>query len=598
MKSLSALNHYFWKYKKYLIWGIITVIASNLFTIYPAQIIRTALDSVAAQLKVYDEAPNLLIKAQIREQIQWALLKYAGLMILISAISGVFLFFTRQTLIYMSRLIEYDLRNDIYNHFQTLSLGFFRRNKTGDIMSRMTEDVNKVRMYLGPAVMYTLNTIVRFVMVISAMLAINVKLTIFALLPLPILSYMIYKVQSIIEIRSRVIQEQLSKLTTFTQEIFSGIRVVKAYVKEEQIQSRFSSEVEVYKERSMHSAQVDALFFPAVTFLIGLSGVLTVWIGSEQVMSNFITIGNIAEFIIYIGLLSWPIIAIGWVTTLIQQAAASQGRINEFLKEVPDVRFKDSDAKIINPEISWKEVDFIYPETGISAISNISFTIKAGQKLGIIGPAGSGKTTICQLITRMYDVTSGEIRIDNQNITELGKTALRHEIGYAPQDVFLFSDTIKENIAFGKADATQSEIEAAAKAAAVYDNIIDFSEGFDTVIGERGVNLSGGQKQRISIARAWITKPKILLLDDVLSAVDTQTEETILQNIRQFRAENPASVVIQIAHRLSCIQDADWILVLDEGKIVEEGTHENLLRLGGYYSRIYEKQLLEAVASN
>lgn len=598
MKSLSALNHYFWKYKKYLIWGIITVILSNLLTIYPAQIIRTALDSVAAQLKLYEQAPNSLLKTQIGEQIQWALLKYAGLMILISAISGVFLFFTRQTLIYMSRLIEYDLRNDIYNHFQSLSLGFFRRNKTGDIMSRMTEDVNKVRMYLGPAVMYTLNTIVRFILVISAMLAIDMKLTLFALLPLPILSYMIYKVQSVIEIRSRFIQEQLSKLTTFTQEIFSGIRVVKAYVKEEQIQSRFATEVEVYKERSMHSAQVDALFFPAVTFLIGISSILTVWIGSEQVMSNLITIGNIAEFIIYIGLLSWPIIAIGWVTTLIQQAAASQGRINEFLKEVPDVRFKDSDIKITNPEIVWRDVDFIYPETGISALTNISFTLKPGQKLGIIGPAGSGKTTICQLITRMYDVTSGEIRIGNKKITDLGKTALRSQMGYAPQDVFLFSDSVKENIAFGKADATQAEIETAAKSAAVYDNIVAFTEGFDTVIGERGVNLSGGQKQRISIARAWIRKPQILLLDDVLSAIDTQTEETILQNLRQFRAENPQSVIVQVAHRLSCIQDADWILVLDEGKIVEEGSHESLLKLGGYYSRIYEKQLLEAVVSN
>lgn len=595
MKALSALNKYFWRYKWYLIAGIVTVVVYNLFSIYPAQLIRIALDTVAQQLKAYNEAQDAAAKTLIFEEVKWALLKYSLWMIGIAAVSGVFLFFNRQTLIYMSRLIEYDLRNDIFRHFQSLSLSFYKRNRTGDIMSRMTEDVNKVRMYLGPALMYALNTLVRFIMVISAMLSINLKLSLWALLPLPILSYMIYKVQSIIEARSRVIQEQLARLSTFTQEIFSGIKVVKAYVKEDDIQEKFKGEAETYKEKVMESAKVDALFSPAVMFLIGLSGVLTVWIGSEQVMMGILTVGNIAEFIIYIGLLAWPIIALGWVTTLVQQAAASQKRINEFLSEQPEVAFKESDLKLDAPTTVWEDVSFTYPETGITALKNINFTLKAGQKIGIMGPPGSGKTTICQLLMRLYDVTEGEIRLSGYPIQRFSQSELRGNIAYAPQDVFLFSDTVRENIAFGKVDATQEEVVAAAKTASVYDDIVQFSEGFDTVIGERGVNLSGGQKQRISIARAWIKQAKILLLDDVLSAVDTQTEEKILSHIRQFRSTQPNTVVVQVAHRLSCIQDADLILVLEEGKITEQGTHDSLVQQGGYYQRIFEQQQLERV---
>lgn len=596
MKSLSSLNKYFWKYKFYLIWGIITVIASNLFTIYPAQIIRTALDMIGELLSIRELTKGFEIQAGLMQTINRSLLLFGGLMVGIAILSGVFLFFTRQTIIYMSRLIEYDLRNDIFIHYQELSTRFYRKNRTGDLMSRITEDVNKVRMYLGPAVMYTLNTFTRFVLVITAMFSINPKLAIFSLLPLPVLSFMIYLVQSVIEKRSRKIQEQLATMNTFTQEIYSGIRVVKAYVKEKEILQRFETETETYRKRTLHSAKVDAVFFPAVTFLVGLSGIFLIWIGSEQVIEGTLTIGNIAEFTLYVGLLAWPIISLGWVTTLIQQAAASQKRINEILNEGSDVQFPDSDYVIEKPSVQWKSVTFTYPDTGITALKNVSFTLSPGQKLGIVGPAGSGKSTICQLTLRMFDITSGEILIDGRPIQQYSKTALRSISGYAPQDVFLFSDSVSENIAFGLPEATQSQVEEAAKFASVYENISGFPQGFDTLIGERGVMLSGGQKQRLSIARACIRKPKILILDDVLSAVDTETEETLLRNIQQFRKEQPDSIVIQIAHRLSCVQDSDYILALDNGVVIEEGTHESLLRKKGYYAGIYEKQLSETLA--
>lgn len=595
MKSLSSLNKYFWKYKFYLIWGIITVIASNLFTIYPAQIIRTALDMIGELLSIRQLTSGFEIQSGLMQTINRSLLLFGGLMVGIAILSGVFLFFTRQTIIYMSRLIEYDLRNDIFIHYQELSTRFYRKNRTGDLMSRITEDVNKVRMYLGPAVMYTLNTFTRFVLVLTAMFSINPKLAVFSLLPLPVLSFMIYLVQSIIEKRSRKIQEQLAKLNTFTQEIYSGIRVVKAYVKEKEIQQRFEKETEIYKMRTLHSAKVDAVFFPAVTFLVGLSSILLVWIGSEQVIDGTITVGNIAEFTLYIGLLAWPIISLGWVTTLIQQAAASQKRINEILGEGSDVQFQDTDSVIEKPLIQWKSVNFTYPDTGITALQNVSFTLKPGQKLGIVGPAGAGKSTVCQLVLRMFDVSSGEICIDERPIQQYSKTALRSITGYAPQDVFLFSDSIRENIAFGLPEATENQAIEAAKFAAVHENIMDFPSTYETVIGERGVMLSGGQKQRLSIARAYIRKPKILILDDVLSAVDTETEEILLKNIRKFRNEQPDAVVIQIAHRLSCVQDSDYILALDYGRVIEEGTHQSLLNKGGYYAGIYEKQLAETL---
>ena len=594
MKALFALNPYIWKYKKHLIFGILFIAASNLFTIYPAQIVRGAINMVTDVLGAFKLFKGFDMELQVQEFIMSSLLLFGSLVIVAALIRGFFLFLTRQTIIAMSRRIEYDLRNDLYDHFQQLSLSFYRRNRTGDLMARITEDISRVRNYLGPGIMYTLNTITLFTVIVSTMLLVNWELTLYALIPLPFLSYLIYRVESIIQSRSEKIQQQLSNMTTYTQEIFSGIRVVKAYVKERESYKRFAEACEDYKEKSMNLAKVDALFFPLVVFLVGLSVILTVWIGGNKVISGSLSIGNIAEFIIYINLLTWPIIAIGWVTTLIQRAAASQVRLNEFLEERPEIRFKPNDHIVQEARLSLQDVNFTYQDTGIHALKDINLELKPGQKLGILGPTGSGKSTLCALIPRLFDPQYGEIILDGKKLNEYSKYELRSSIGYAPQDVFLFSDSIKNNIAFGKADVTENELAEVTKWSSVYDNIMDFPAKFETMLGERGVTLSGGQKQRISIARAWVRQPKILILDDVLSAVDTATEESILKQLRHFRTTKPEVAVIMVAHRISCIQDADNIIVLENGKITENGTHDSLIQQKGYYARIYEKQMLEA----
>ncbi len=588
-----ALNPYIWRYKWHLLLGILFVAASNIFSIYPAQIVRNAINMVGEVLVFYKLFAGFSMEKSIEIMFVRSLLLFGGLVILMALIRGVFLFFTRQTLIVMSRLIEYDLHNDLYDHFQQMSLSFYRRNRTGDLMARLTEDVSRVRMYLGPGIMYTLNTVTLFFLVVSTMFWVNPELTLYALIPLPILSYLIYYVESIIQRRSERIQAQLSSLQTFAQEIYSGIRVIKAYVKERASYQRFAVESDEYKDRALNLARVEALFFPLVVFLVGMSVILTVWIGGEKVIAGSLTIGNIAEFIIYINLLAWPIIAIGWVTTLIQRAAASQTRLNELLEQRSEIRFKPSEFLVEQADIVWEEVGLTYQDTGIEALHNISFHLKAGQKLGIVGPTGSGKSTICAMIPRLFEANYGEIRINGRPIQAYDRESLRSAIGYAPQDVFLFSDSIHNNIAFGKPDASREEVEEAARMASIYHNIIDFPEGFDTIVGERGTTLSGGQKQRTAIARAWIRQPKILILDDVLSAVDTTTEETILRNLRNYRAQNPETAVIVVAHRITCVKDADLILVLEDGRITERGTHDSLVEQGGYYARIFEKQLLE-----
>ncbi|MEL6650388.1 MAG: ABC transporter ATP-binding protein [Bacteroidota bacterium] len=595
MRALFALNPYIWKYKKHLLFGALFVALSNLFSIYPAQIVRNAINMVGEVIGFYQVFSGFEIAHELEDILIESLLLFGGLVVVMALIRGVFLFFTRQTIIVMSRLIEYDLHRDLFEHLQSMSLSFYRRNRTGDLMARITEDVSKVRMYLGPGIMYTLNTITLFVTVVSTMLWVNPELTLYALIPLPLLSYLIYRVESIIQKRSERIQAQLSTLQTFAQEIYSGIRVVKAYVKERANMLRFAAESEEYKDRAMSLAKVSALFFPLVVLLVGMSVVLTVWIGGEKVISGSLTVGNIAEFLIYINLLTWPIIALGWVTTLIQRAAASQERLNELFAQRSEIRFRPSDARIEQAEVTFEEVSFTYKDTGIEALKDISFQLKPGQKLGIVGPTGSGKSTLCALIPRLFEVEYGQIQIDKRALKAYDREGLRAAIGYAPQDVFLFSDSIHNNIAFGLPDASREAVEQAAKDASIYHSIISFPQGFDTIVGERGTTLSGGQKQRTAVARAWIRKPKILILDDVLSAVDTNTEETILQNLRNYRQQNPETAVIMVAHRITCVQDADLILVLEEGRVTERGNHEALIENGGYYARIYEKQLLEEV---
>lgn len=594
MKALFALNPYIWRYKNLLILGTIFIIISNVFSVYPAQIVRMAIDMVAELIRTYRLVSDFDAVSGIDALLFPALMLFGGLVVLMAVLRGIFLFLTRQTLIVMSRKIEYDLHQDLYDHFQSLTLSFYRKSRTGDLMARITEDVGRVRMYLGPGIMYTINAISTAVIVIITMIAVNPELTLYVLLPLPILSFMIYYVESIIQRKSDLIQRQLSKLTTFTQEIFSGIRVVKAYVKEEESSQVFAQEADIYKNKSVDLAKISAIFIPAIIFLAGSSTLLVVWIGGSKVISGSLTIGNIAEFIIYIGLLTWPIIAVGWVTTLIQRAAASQVRLNELLAERPEIRFPETGPELKRANIEFKDVNFTYADTGIHAIKDVSFQLGAGQKLGILGPTGSGKSTLCALIPRLFDINHGQIKVGDQDLQAYTREGLRSELGYAPQDVFLFSDTVANNIAFGSPDASQEEIEAAAKAADIYDNIQDFKEKFETTVGERGVTLSGGQKQRISVARAWVRKPKLMILDDVLSAVDTRTEENILNSIRNYRIDNPDSSVVMVAHRISCLQDADHIIVLENGALTQQGTHQELIREEGYYQRIYQKQLLEA----
>ncbi len=521
-----------------------------------------------------------------------ALLFFAGLVLLMALLKGVFTFFMRQTIIIMSRLIEYDLKNEIYAHYQELSMSFYKRNNTGDIMNRISEDVSRVRMYLGPGIMYTINLITLFVMVVTVMLHIDITLTLYALAPLPILSVLIYFVSNKINQKSENVQALLSKLSTFSQESFSGIRIIKSFVKEKYMNGVLKGEAENYRDKNLELVKLEAFFFPIMMMLIGLSTILTIYIGGIKTIAGEITLGNIAEFIIYVNMLTWPVTALGWVTSLVQRAAASQKRINEFLETEPEIKNPKTETQEIKGKIEFRKVSFTYPESGTRALQQISFSVKPGETLAIVGRTGSGKSTIADLICRLFDVSEGEILIDGTDIRNINLNALRDEIGYVPQEVFLFSDTIRNNISFGiKQEAVaQERIENAAKEAAIHDNIIKFPKAYETELGERGITLSGGQKQRISIARAIIDRPKILLFDDCLSAVDTETEEIILNSLRDIMQEKTSLI---ISHRISSVKHANHILVLDEGKIIEEGTHEELLNRKGAYFEIHRKQLLE-----
>lgn len=591
MKELAYLNKYFYKYRWGLIPGVIFVIISNYFGILPAKVIREAFDLVKENIDLYRLYAGFDRQDLIYQVFGSSLLFFGAIVLALALLRGIFLFLMRQSIILISRHIEYDLKNEIYQHYQELDFSFFRENNTGDLMNRATEDVNQVRNYLGPAIMYAINTVALSIMIIYAMYAVNPTLATYSLIPIPIIAVIILFVNKVINRRSTRIQAQLSKLSSFVQETFSGIRVIKAYTREDEKMNEFSRESNYYRETALDLVRVQAIFFPLIVFLVGFSTILTVYVGGIEVKKGTITAGNIAEFIIYVNQLTFPAMALAWVTSLIQRAAASQKRINEFLKTKPEI-VNGSVQKVISGDITLSNVSFTYPDTGIKALDNINLHIPAGSTLAIIGKTGSGKTTLANLLLRMYDTDEGTIHVDNVPLQSYDFHHLRQQIGFVPQQVFLFSDTIANNISFGLDHLEMSRVEQAAKDAAVYDNIVAFEEGFQTHIGERGITLSGGQKQRVSIARALIKDPQILIFDDCLSAVDTKTEEAILSNLGRIM-KNKTTVFI--AHRVSTIKNADHIIVLDDGRIIEEGTHEHLLNLKGEYAELHESQLLQTM---
>jgi len=590
VNDLAYLNKYLFKYKYRLILGTLFIIIANYFSIMPAVLVRYSFDLLKGNyelFKLFDGFDLQTDAYALFAKSIWIL----GILILISALlRGIFMFFMRQTIIVMSRIIEYDLKNEIFEHYQSLPLSFYRKNNTGDLMNRISEDVSKVRMYFGPAIMYGITLLTLFLMVIPFMFSINFKLTIYSLIPLPILSLSIYLVNNIIHKRSERIQESLSNLSTFVQEAFSGIRVIKAFDREEDINLQFEKESTDYKNKSLKLAFVQAVFFPLIMSLIGLSVILTIYIGGVEVFNGSISTGVIAEFIIYVNLLTWPVAALGWITSIIQQAAASQKRINEFLEKKTDIISTENLEKNLAGTIEFENVDFIYPDSGIHALKNISFKVNQGESVAIIGNTGAGKSTLANLICRMYDISSGSLKIDGKSIQKYNLSCLRSQIGFVPQDVFLFSDSIRNNIAFGNPGMNEEKIIQAAKDADLLNNIADLPNGFDTRVGERGITLSGGQKQRVSIARAVAREPKILILDDALSAVDTKTENTILEAMAKIMKGRTSLI---ISHRVSSAKLASKIIVLLDGSIIEQGSHEDLLEKNGAYKGIYDQQLAQ-----
>ncbi|QQS28263.1 MAG: ABC transporter ATP-binding protein [Sphingobacteriales bacterium] len=591
MKHLKYLNLYFYRYRYRLILGILFVILSNIFAIIPPKIIRFAFDLVKDNIAYYQLYTGFELQNLYYSGFSNAILLFGACMLILALLRGGFLFLMRQTIIVMSRLIEYDLRNDMYAHYQLLSSSFYRRNSTGDLMSRITEDVNRVRMYLGPAIMYAANLGILIIIVVGTMLRVNVQLTLYVLLPLPILAVSIYLVNSVIHKKSEFIQQQLSQLTAIAQESFSGIRVAKAYVQEKTTARYFEKESENYKHKSLQLAKIQAFFMPLMMLLVGLSTIITIYVGGQGVIKGIITSGNIAEFVLYVNMLIWPVTSVGWVAALVQRAAASQKRINEFLQTPSDIVNPPNPIHLtLQGNIRFENVGFTYPDTGIRALHGLTFELKQGQKMAIVGRTGSGKTTLAELLLRKYDVTDGQISIDGHDIRRLDLYSLRKQIGYVPQEVFLFSDLVKNNIAFGKTLANLEQIKQAALQAAVLKDIDQLPNGFDTMVGERGVTLSGGQKQRISLARALIKDPRCVLFDDCLSAVDAETEETILQHLNAYLSDRTAII---ITHRIFSLMNFDKILVLDNGHLAEQGTHEQLIAKQGIYHQLYLAQQLE-----
>ena len=583
MKDLSYLNKYLLKYKYYYTIGGIFILISTAFAIVPATLIRETFNLIENGYKEYSLG-NTLAKKEILKDV----LFYSSAIIVAAIIRGFFMYMMRQTIIVASRKIEYDLKNEIFYHYQTLPLKFYKKNNTGDLMNRISEDVSKVRMYLGPALMYGMNVTILMLMVIPFMFYINFNLAFYSLMPLPLLVVSIYLVQNIINKRSEQIQESLSNLSTYVQETFSGIRLIQSFVREINFEKVFAQKSKEYKNKSIGLQFVLALFFPVIMTLIGLSIIITVYVGALEVFDGNLSIGNIAEFLIYVYLLTWPVTALGWITSIIQRASASQKRINEFLRESSDITSSENKRIILQGKIEFKNVFFKYSDTKIQGMENISFTINPGDSLGIIGSTGSGKSTIANSILRLFDIDKGQILIDDIDIKQLNISHFRKQIGYVPQDVFLFSDTIENNILFGTENKSFDLVKEAAENADLLRNINSFPEKFETKIGERGITLSGGQKQRVSIARAIIKEPKILILDDCLSAVDTKTENVILENMKKIMV-NKTSIII--SHRISSVKLAKKIIVIDSGKIIEEGNHKTLLERKGVYFDLYEQQL-------
>jgi len=581
MKALKHLNKYFYKYRYRLIVGIIITIIGKIFMLFTPRLVGASINVISDKLdgKISFE----VFKTDLLTNILY--------IIGAAVIAGIFTFLMRQTIINVSRYIEFDLKNEIYKHYQVLSLNFYKSNRTGDLMNRISEDVGKVRMYVGPAIMYTMNTITLFAVALIYMIDRSPSLTLYTLLPLPFLSVAIYKLSRLINKRSTIVQQSLSTLSTYSQETFSGISVIKSYGIEPRTNVEFENISAENRQKQINLTKVQALFFPLMILLIGISNLIVIYVGGMQYMNGKIeNIGTIAEFIIYVNMLTWPVATVGWVTSLIQQAEASQERINEFLDTEPDIKNTANSFTPIKGDIEFKNVSFVYPDTNIEALKDVSFNLKSGETLAILGKTGSGKSTILDLIGRLYDIDKGSILIDNTVISGLNLFSLRESIGYVPQDAFLFSDTIKNNIKFGKEDATEDDVIEAAKNAKVHKNIINFTKGYDTILGERGITLSGGQKQRVSIARAIIKKPDILLFDDCLSAVDTETEEKILKNLEILTKDKTTIIV---SHRVSSAKNADKIIVLEDGKVIEFGTHKNLINTNGYYKELYTKQLSE-----
>ena len=576
MKHLFYLNKFFWKYRTLLAIGTVFIIIANLFALYPAEFVRKAFDAVILSMNTGNSSNTSEI-----------LIKYGSLIVLFAILKGIFMYCMRQTIIVISRKIEYDLKNEIYQQYQALSISFYKKNKTGDLMNRISEDVSRVRMYLGPALMYAINIFILFLLVISKMLSISTTLTFFVLLPLPILAVSVYFVSSTMNKRSEKVQAQLSDITTVAQETFSGIKIIKSFSNEENALEVFMNSCKNYTKRQLELVKIEALFFPLIISMIGVSSVLTVYIGGLESFKGNISTGNIAEFIIYVNMLAWPVASIGWITSLVQRAAASQERINDFLLLTSDIENKITELTPIEGDIVFNEVNLSYTDTNIQALKNLSFRLKEGKTLGIFGKTGSGKSTIANLVCRLYDTSTGSISFGNTNIKNLNLNSLRTAIGYIPQDGYLFSGTIRENIAFSSDTIDNQKIIEAAKKADILDEINNFKEGLDTIIGERGVQLSGGQRQRLAIARTFYKNPSLYIFDDCLSAIDATKEQRIL---KQLKVESKAKSSIIISHRISTLKDADKIIVLDNGEITESGSHRELLSQKGFYFEMHRIQ--------